>query len=145
MGVLLTPAYGYAVRLALANTNYSTSTPVMLDTPGPLNDVAFVANGLQVLRTGTYHIQYTVTSNLTSTAGDFSFVQLGITVNGDLEPIQYFSRLSISAVQQAVELVPQHGSVILNLTAGDIVQIQATNIDPPAQYQNAYLQVIQIA
>lgn len=140
----VTPAYGYAVRLATGNVLYATSSPVILDTPGPLNDVLFVPNGLQVLRDGTYHVQYTVTSNMVSTNGDNSFVQLAIQVSGDIEPVQFFSRLFISAVQQASQLVPQHGSVIMELTAGNIVQIMPLNIDPPASYQNAYLQVIQI-
>jgi hypothetical protein len=147
MGIIcdcITPAYGYTVRLATANQLYSISSPVILDTPGPLNDVVFVPNGLQVLRSGTYHVQYTVTSNLVSTDGDNTFIQLAIQVNEDIEPIQYFSRLFLSAVQQAVQLIPQHGSAILNLNEGDIVQIRPLNIDPPASYQNAYLQLIQI-
>jgi hypothetical protein len=78
-------------------------------------------------------------------------LRLRIIVNGvpvTTQP-QYLSILSLFANNSSIVITfPQHGSVILQLNVGDLVQIQPESITTTGTsvpgYQTAYLQVIQI-
>ncbi|MBD1381346.1 hypothetical protein [Metabacillus arenae] len=148
MGIILTPAYGYAVRTNTTNMAFIINSPVLFDTAGPLNDVDFEATGLRVQRSGVYHVQYTTSSFQSDSAGgSAAFVYLRVRVNGTPVAIQYQSRLELepqSPGNNVIQhVIPQHGSLIVELDAGDLVEVvpDATN---NSAYQTTYLQVIQI-
>ena len=101
---------------------------------------------MQVLRDGTYHVQFTATSSQFSINFDTALVTLAVRINGVTIPSnQYFPRLALGAQNQTSHLIPQHSSVILVLNAGDLVEVvPIEEAGPASSYQTAYLQVIQI-
>ncbi len=152
MGVRLTPAYGYATRPRTRGGElYVLGQPVLLDTSGSptqMNDVVFTSNGLQVLRPGTYHVQFAVSTVVGDLTAIFPTVVLEVTVNG-MPPAetQYASEVSLNTEPEISLTIPQHSSVILTLEALDIIRIVPTELIgiPQGGYNSAYLQVIQIA
>lgn len=140
------PAYGYAVRTFLGgqDRSYVWNEPVDLNVSGPLNDVMFTTDGLQVQRTGTYHVQFTVTTFTPVNVNIQSGVTLSVRVDGNTPTPQYFGQAALSSQTQTTVFWPQHSSVILELNAGDIVQIVPIDVFGIAQYRDAYCQVIQI-
>jgi hypothetical protein len=142
-GPTLTPAYGYATKTSLLAVSYSTGSPILFDTPGPLNSVAFNPTGLQILLTGTYHVEYSASSSQSSSS-ELAFVYLRIRVNGSIPATaQYQSRLELQPSVTVFHRIPQHGSAILPLSAGNLITIVPDGTNN-SQYDTAYLQVIQI-
>lgn len=145
-GPTITPAYGYAIRSIFSNLDYEMNVPVAYNLSGPLNDVIFNATGLQVQRTGTYHVQFTATSVQSSNAEIGALVTLAIRLNGmTIPPVQFFPRLFLSALTLTSHLIPQHLSAILELNAGDLIEVvPIEETGAGSSYQTAYLQTIQI-
>jgi hypothetical protein len=147
-GPTITPAYGYAIRNSTSNVAYVLNMPVQLDTFSPLlNDVTTATNGLRVQRTGIYHVQFAVSSVQSSNGNNQALVELRIFINGiDSTQTQYPSRLSLQFTQNGQTVshtIPQHSSALLQLKAGDLVQIAPVSV-AASSYNTAYLQVIQI-
>ena len=154
-----TPAYGYAYRADQMPKEFQDS-PIELSLTGPMNDVIFdsTTSSLMVLRTGTYQVQYTVTTILSLTlpaAQTFSSVKFVLLLN-ELYPVSQYIPEAYHAVDNVVlpdpdpnpiliaQVYPIHASTIVELNIGDKIQIVPYNYTPQSYYQDAYLQIMQI-
>ncbi|MDY0944298.1 hypothetical protein, partial [Priestia megaterium] len=150
-GPTITPAYGYIVTQG-SETNFvvDVNEPIILNTPGPLNDVVSTNNGLQVLRTGTYHVQFAVNLTLFIRDEDPTVsASFAIRINESSTPLQFLglgalNMSNVTASTQNLLFFPYNSSAILTLNSGDLVQIIPTEIDGTPLYRDAYLQIIQI-
>lgn len=150
-GPTITPAYGYAIRTFSGgqDRNYIVGQPVDLNEDGPLNDVVFDStnDSLQIQRTGTYKVQFTVTTLTTATATLQSGVVLAIQVNNLIPVPQYFGQSAhvyLPGTSTSIVIWPQHSSAILELNSGDVVQIVPIEVFGNPTYRDAYLEIIQI-
>jgi hypothetical protein len=104
-------------------------------------------NGLQVQRTGIYHVQFAVSTVQSSNGNNQSLVDLRFFINGNVSAqTQYPSRVSLQFTQNGQSVnhtITQHSSALLQLNTGDLVQIAPVSA-AASSYTTAYLQVIQI-